>query len=140
VPRLTLVGLRTAGYRVTAVVALLAGACAKDSTGPSMVPTATLVGTWDLVGFSDMGVAAVATGTWVFRPDGTFSVTGTITFPGEPTEALVVDGSYVQNDDRVALTIAAQTGNWTLTANGNVLTLTENEPPPANTIGLRRRL
>lgn len=130
----TPIGLCTTSLRVAAVVALLAAACGKDSTAPST----SLVGTWDLIGFTDMGVAAVTSGTWVFRSDHTFSVNGTITFPGEPTDPLVVDGTYVQSGNRVALTIAAQTGNWTLTASGNEVTLTENEPAPANTITLRR--
>jgi hypothetical protein len=125
--------LRRTGLRVGAVVALLA-ACGKDSTAPS----ASLVGTWDLVGYTDMGVAAVTTGTWVFRADGTFSVNGTVTFPGEPADPLVVSGGYVHSGSRVTLTIAAQTGDWTLTGSGNDITLTENEPPPANTISLRR--
>jgi len=118
------------------VVALLAAACGKDSSGPST----SLVGTWDLVGFTDMGVNAVTTGTCIFRPDGTFSINGTVTFPGEPTDPLVMDGTYLQNGNSVALTIAAQTGNWTISASGAELALTEIEPPPANTITLRRRL
>lgn len=119
--------------RVAAVVLLLAAACGTDSTAPST----SLVGTWDFIGFTDMGVAATTSGTWVFRADSTLSVSGTITFPGEPTDSLVVNGTYVQNGNRVTLTIAAQTGDWTLTASGDVVTLTEIEPPPANTVTLR---
>jgi hypothetical protein len=85
-----------------------------------------------------MGVAAQTTGTWVFRIDRTFSATGTITFPGEPPDSLVVSGTYAQSRNRVVLTIGAQTGIWTLTASGNQITLTEQEPPPPNTITLRR--
>lgn len=125
---------RTAWVRVVATVALLASACGEDAAAPSP----SLVASWDLIGFTDMGVAAVTTGTWVFRANGTFSVNGTITFPGEPTDPLVVDGTYVQNGNTVALTIAAVTTSWTLTTSGNQVTLTENEPPPANTITLRR--
>lgn len=134
-PRLTPTGLPTTMLRVVAVVAFLAAACGKDGTTPST----SLVGTWDLIGFTDMGVSAVTTGTWVFRIDHTCSVNGTITFPGEPTDSLVADGTFVQSGNSVALTIAAQTGDWTLTTSGNEITLTENEPPPANTITLRRR-
>ena len=119
--------------RITAAVLLLAAACGKNSTEPST----SLVGTWDFIGFTDMGVAAVTTGTWVFRADSTLSVNGTITFPSEPTDSLVVDGTYAQSGNRVVLTIAAETGTWTLTASGNEVTLTQNEPPPANTITLR---
>jgi hypothetical protein len=73
------------------------------------------------------------------RPgDRTFSATGTITFPGEPPDSLVVSSTYAQSRNRVVLTIGAQTGTWTLTASGNEITLTEQEPPPPNTIRLRR--
>ena len=86
-----------------------------------------------------MGVDAVTTGTWVFRLDHTFDVDGTITFPGEPTDPIVVSGTYVQSGNSVALTIDAQTGSWAITASGDEVTLTAQEPPPANTITLRRR-
>lgn len=122
------------GVRVAIALAFVT-ACGKDPTAPGT----SLVGTWDLVGFSDAGVAAATTGTWVFRSDNTHSVNGTITFPGEPTETLVVDGTYAQNGTSVMLTMSGQTGSWTLVASGSNVTLTENEPPPANTIGLRRR-
>ena len=133
-PRLSSIGLHTPWLSVGLVATLLGAACAADSTAPST----SLVGTWDLVGFTDMGIAAATTGTSEFRADGTFEVNGTITFPGEPTESLVIDGSYVQSSSTVVLTIGAQVGNWTLTANGNEVTLTENEPPPANSFTLRR--
>ena len=115
--------------RVAALLVLLSAACGKDTTAPAT----SVVGTWHLVGFSDMGVAAVTTGTWVFRADRTFSVNGTTTFPGEPTDSLLMDGTYLQNGNSVALTIATQTSSWTLTVSGTEITLTENEPPPANT-------
>ena len=119
--------------RVAAVAALLA-ACGDDSTAP----VTSLVGTWNLVGFTDAGVAAVTTGTWVFRADGTCSVNGTVTFPGEPTDPLIADGTFVQSGNSVTLTIAAQMGTWTLTASGSQVVLTASGPPPANTITLRR--
>lgn len=125
---------RTSRLRVAALVALLAAACGKDNTAPSP----SLVGTWDLIGFTDMGVAAVTTGTWVFRTDSTFSVIGSTTFPGEPTDSLVLDGTYVQSGNNVVLTIGVETGSWTITASGDQVTLTEVEPPPANTITLKR--
>jgi hypothetical protein len=113
---------------------VLGTACGDDTTSPSP----SLIGTWDLIGFTDMGISAVTTGTAEFRADGTLCINGTITFPGEPTESLVVAGSYVQSGTTVVLTMGAQTGNWTLTSSGNEVTLTENELPPANTISLRR--
>jgi hypothetical protein len=126
--------LRAAIIHVVVAGSLLA-ACGSENTGPST----SLVGTWDLVGFTDMGIAAATTGTWTFRSDGTLSVNGTITFPGEPTEPLVAEGSYIQRGESVTLTIGTQTGDWTLTKSGTELTLTEIEPPPANTIVLRER-
>jgi hypothetical protein len=131
-PRLIAVALHVTSLPVAAAVALMA-ACS-DGTAPH----ASLVGTWDLVGFTDMGIAAATTGTWVFRTEGTMRVNGTITFPGEPTEPLVAEGTYVQSGSRVALTIGAQTGNWTIAESANEVTLTEDESPPANTIRLRR--
>jgi len=130
----TAIALRAAGLAVAAAGTFLA-ACGSDSTAPGP----ELVGTWDLVGFTDAGVAAVTTGTWIFRSDGTMHVDGTITFPGEPTEPLVQDGVYVQTGQRVALTIGTESGDWGLVEDGNELTLTQDEPPPANTIVLRRQ-
>jgi hypothetical protein len=123
-----------AGVLSAFVAAALLTACGSDSTGPNT----SLVGTWDLIGFTDMGVAAVTTGEWTFRADGSMSVEGTVTFPGEPTDSLVADGTWAQSGVSVTLTISGQTGTWTLTESGNEITLTENEPPPANTIRLRR--
>jgi hypothetical protein len=130
----TSIALRAAGLAV-AVAGVLLAACGSDSTAPGP----ELVGTWDLVGFTDMGVAAVTTGTWIFRSDGTMRVDGTVTFPGEPTEPLVLDGGYIQTGQSVTLTIGAESAVWVLLEGGNELTLTEDEPPPANTIVLRRR-
>lgn len=121
--------------RTAALVALLAGACGTDSTAPGT----SLVGTWDLVGFTDAGVAALTTGTWIFSGDRTFRVRGTITFSGEPTDSLVVDGTYFQSGARVMLASAGQSSTWTLAASGEERTLTQQAPLPANTITLRRR-
>jgi hypothetical protein len=130
----TLIPLRTPGLAVAAAGIVLA-ACSSDTTAPGP----ELIGTWDLVSFSDMGVAAVTTGTWIFRSDGTMHVEGTVTFPDEPTEPLVLDGGYVQAGQRVTLTIGAENSVWGLVEAGNTLTLTEDEPPPANIIVLRRQ-
>ncbi len=95
--------------------------------------------TLDLIGFTDAGVAAATTGTAVFRADGTFSIDGTGTFPGEPTEAIAADGTFQQSGNSVELTIGADAGPWTLEFSDSEVVLTEVEPPPANTITLRRR-
>ena len=129
----TSIALRVAGLVVAAAGTML-GACS-DSTAPGP----ELVGTWDLVGFTDAGVAAVTTGTWIFRSDGTLHVDGTVTFPDEPTEPLVLDGGYIQTGQRVTLTIGTESADWAMVENGNELTLTQDEPPPSNTVLLRRQ-
>ena len=129
----TSIALRVAGLAVAAAGTLL-GACS-DSTAPGP----ELVGTWDLVGFTDGGVAAVTTGTWIFRSDGTLHVDGTVMFPDEPTEPLVLDGGYIQTGQRVTLTIGTESADWAMVENGNELTLTQDEPPPSNTVLLRRQ-
>lgn len=123
--------------RLAAIAALIlsAAACKSDSAAPSI----SLIGAWDLIGFTDGGVAAATTGTWSFAADSSFSVSGTVTFPGEPTDSLVIAGTYVQYGNSVQLTIGAEAGAWTVTGNTGQIVLTEIEPPPANTISLRRR-
>ena len=115
------------------LVLALAG-CSNDETGPSV----SLVGIWDFVGFTDAGVAAVTTGTWTFETDSSVAVEGTVTFPGEPTDSLVVTGTYRQDGNTVHLIIGAGSGDWTITGNEDQIVLTEVEPPPSNTITLRR--
>ena len=100
----------------------------------------SLVGTWDVIGFTDEGAAAETTGTWIFLNDGTFSVAGTAKFPGEPTENINFEGTYLQSGNTVELTIDQDIGTWTLdfTDDQVVLTETEEQGIP-NTITLRRR-
>ena len=112
-----------------------AGVACGDETGPEI----SLVGSWDFIGFSDAGIEAVTTGTWTFEANNAFHVRGTITFPSEPTDSLVLSGSYSQQQSQVQLTIGADTGSWTITNDGDVVLLTEIEPAPANTITLRRQ-
>ncbi len=123
--------------------ALVSGGLAAcgDSTGAESM---SLVGTWDIIGFADDGVAAQITGTWVFRADGTFTIEGTVMPPDEPTEDISGSGTYEQNGTGVVFTFqtrtpGSSTSTWTLSMSGDVATLTQDEPPPANTITLRRR-
>ena len=120
---------------LTLALAVAGAACADDGTSPSV----SLAGAWDFVGFTDAGVAAVTTGTWTFAADSSVTVSGTVTFPGEPTDSLDVAGSYSQNGNTVQLIIGTGSGDWTITSNGDQIVLTEIEPPPANTVTLRRR-
>ena len=107
-----------------------------DSTDPGSL---SLVGTWDFIGFSDAGVEAETTGTWVFSADGVLTVEGTVTFPGESTDDVSGSATYEQTGTMVVLTFGSDTTTWTLSMSGNVATLTQDEPAPANTITLRRR-
>ena len=49
--------------------------------------------------------AGTTTGTFVFRADGTFSANGTVTYPGEATDNIDVDGTYQQTGSSLVLTI-----------------------------------
>ena len=120
-----------------ALIALVAFTCAgcDDGTGPQV----SLVGDWDFIGYTDAGTEAVATGTWTFEPTNSFSVRGTVTFPGEPTDSVVASGTYSQQGPHVQLTIGAVTGSWTIAGTTSQIVLTEIQPAPANTITLRRR-
>jgi hypothetical protein len=87
---------RRIGTLFAAMLVLVVSACGDDGTGPA----ASLVGTWNIVGFSDMGVNAATTGTWVFRADGTFAAKGTVAFPGAPGEAVILAGTYMGAGNR----------------------------------------
>ena len=99
----------------------------------------SLIGSWDLIGFSDGGVDAVTTGSAIFGEDGTFTIAGTITFPGEPTDNVSVTGTYEQTGDSVVLIIGQSPSTWALLFSDSDVVLTEVEPPPANTLTLRRQ-
>ena len=116
---------------------ILVLALAGCSNGTS--PSVSLVGVWDFVGFTDAGAAAVTTGTWSFATDSSVAVRGTVTFPSEPTDSLEVTGTYVQYGTTVHLIIGTGSGDWSITVDGDQVVLTEMEPPPANTVTLRRR-
>jgi len=98
-----------------------------------------LVGNWDLVSFSDGGVTGEAQGTAVFRGDGMFSIVGTVTFPGEPTDSVSVSGRYELGLRSVELITEEGRTSYSLEFHGDDVVMTESEPPPANMIKLRRR-
>lgn len=109
--------------------------CGKDDTTG---PQDSLAGTWDFIGFSDDGIEAETTGTWVFRLDGTFSANGTVTYPGEPTDDVDVDGSWEVSGNTVLLTIDQASSTWTTEFTGDVAVLTSTANP-GTTATLRRR-
>ena len=122
--------------RALQVILVFAGAaCSNDGTAPDV----SLVGAWDFVGFTDGGAAAVTTGTWTFGTDSSVNVSGTVTFPGEPTDSLEVTGTYIQNGNTVHLIFGTGSGDWSITGDADQVVLTEIEPPPPNTVTLRHR-
>jgi hypothetical protein len=118
-----------------ALAVWLSAACGSDPTG-GIAPS--LEGSWALIGFTDGGVAAGATGTMVFQSNGIYTMQGQITFPGEPPDAVDASGSYRQMGNAVELTAGSDASIWDLQFSGDRVTLTEREPPPANMITLRR--
>jgi hypothetical protein len=106
---------------------------------PSAPPGFSLVGTWDWIGFTDAGVTATVTGTMVFRANGTWTGEGTVTFPDEAPESLSATGTYQQTGDQVVLVLNGGSTTWNISGSQDTVVLTEVEPPPANTITLRRR-
>ena len=119
---------------VIPTVMLLAAACGDGATEPN---TSSLVGTWDWVGYSDEGEAAVTTGTVIFRADHTMGFNGTITWPGETTDPLVAEGSYSQTGSKVTMTFDGEISNWLITQQGEQVTLTNDGAGPPTTITLR---
>jgi hypothetical protein len=115
----------------------LSAACGDtDGTGPSQ----SLIGRWDFIGFSDNNVEATTTGTMEFRSNGTVSLVGTVTYPGEPLDSVVVHGTWQQTENTILLTFSPDPATaWTPAFTGDVLLLTAVEPPPQNTIRLRRQ-
>jgi hypothetical protein len=97
-----------------------------------------MVGTWDLIGYSDAGVEAQASGIWTFRADGTHSFEGIVTYPDEPPQNISGDGTFAQTGTTLVLVVGTESSTWTVEISGDLATLTQVELPPANTITLRR--
>lgn len=121
------------GWAVLLVGLFVLDGCGDDDPG------ATLLGTWDLIAYSEHGVAATVSGSAVFGGGGEFTITGEITYPGEPLDTLRVSGTWSMQGDRATLTTSEDTGEWVVTFTGEEATLTLAGPAPTNVIQLRRR-
>jgi hypothetical protein len=105
--------------------------------GPTQ-PAPTLLGAWDLVGYSDAGTPAMASGTADFQQDGTFVMNGTITFPGEPPGPIAISGTFELREDQVDLLTPSRRGTWTLRFIGDEVSLTLEGSVSPTAIMLRR--
>jgi hypothetical protein len=101
-------------------------------------PTPTIAGAWDIVGYMDQGISATTTGTADFRPDSTFAMAGTVTFPAEPVDTFDVAGTWVQTGAIVTLTTPDGSDGWQLAAQGSTVSLTLQGTTPPTRITLAR--
>jgi hypothetical protein len=120
------------------VRSLLAGLTIAWACDGSTDPAPSIAGTWQLVGYVDQGIGAVTTGTAQFATDSTFSIEGTVTFPGEPLDSLAVTGTWVQDGDRVTLTTVDGSSTWQVTDLAATVTLTLLGTSPPTRIILAR--
>ncbi len=123
-------------FLIVALALLVLASCGGD--GSILMPR-TLEGTWDLVGYSDHGVSGVTTGTCSFLDNGTFSIVGTVTFPGEPTDTVEMYGTYEVDANIVTLTTTERSGDWSMAFSGDKVVLTLLGSDPATTMTLKRR-
>jgi len=110
-------------------IALLAG-CGDDG------PARTLIGAWNLVGFTDHGVAGTASGSASFSEGGAFEFAGEVTFPGEPTDVIGLSGAWRQIGDRLTLTTLTDSEEWLVRFASDEATLTLVGDEPTNVITL----
>jgi len=122
---------------ISVFMLLLLASCSGDDP---IRPTPTLEGTWDLVGYTDHGVAGATTGSATFRGNGTFDILGTVTYPGEPVDSLDVSGTYQVVAKTVTLTTPDGTGTWALMFSGEQCDLTRIGSDPPTVIMLKRQL
>lgn len=108
------------------MVALTWAFAACRSTEPSLP---TIVGRWNIAGFSDSGTAGVTTGAMTFAAGGTWTALGTVTYPGEPLDSLEVSGTWAQSGLVLTLTAAGATpGTWDMVFTGDQLVLNGRAP------------
>lgn len=112
---------------------LLAGGLAcSDSTGPAP----SLIDTWALLRYVDHGITGVTSGTMAFRPDSTFEISASVTYPGEPTDSFDVSGTYRRGNGVVFLATASDSGTWDVQWTGSRYLLTLRGPLPTNQLVL----
>lgn len=120
------------GFLVAACAAGLVACSSTEPSGPS------IVGTWNLVSFSDSGTVGVTTGTMTFAAAGSWTVLGTVTYPGEPLDSLTGGGTWVQNGLVLTLGVSGGTSAiWDMAFSGNQVVLT-GRPPVFSVITLAR--
>jgi hypothetical protein len=126
---------------VLIVVLMLAlSACGSDDpVRPSQTQDHTLVGTWDLIGYSDHGVAGETTGSAIFGSDGTFVIDGTVTYPGETTDAIYASGTYQVMGSTLVLNVLDGTSSWDIEYFGDLAILIHVGSVPATTMTLKRQ-
>jgi hypothetical protein len=122
----------------TAFASLLLAAalgCSHDPTGPGL----SLVGTWQVVGFVSVGLAAEVDGTAVFTDYGLYTFDTQIRFPGEAGYHGVASGRWeLDAPDRV--TLRNSRGGiirYQLARDHDRLVLTSFDSPQPVTITLR---
>ena len=115
---------RMAGWGFAILFAVAVGACSDTETIGDR-----LLGTWTLASFEDRGTVGVTTGTWTFSDDGVFSALGTVTYPGEPTDSLRVEGTWREySQSAIELTVAGDVTVWSVTVAADTAVLAFTDP------------
>jgi hypothetical protein len=106
----------------TAPLALLAAlALASCDEGESAVQS--LEGTWNVVGYAESGIEAVASGTALFGADRTVSLVYDVTFPGQGTVSVFSSGTWTQSGSTVSMVLDGAASSWTVSFSGNFAVL-----------------
>jgi hypothetical protein len=127
-------------------LAALAFACSVGAgavaCGDAAEPQATLVGSWELIAFTDDGVRGAGSGTVTFNADGTWTTAATVTYPGEPPDSIVAGGTWTASATQAVLTTGDASGTWALAWSNayNNVTLTLQPPDLPNVMELGRLL
>lgn len=126
----------TAVFRTTPGALLFAaslGVSACDRESPTEPINTSLVGVWNLVGFTSDGESAVSEGTWVFFEDGFMAMDLQFQFPNQKTSLFAGTGHFEQAGDRATLEIRGRPSTWRLEFTADTVHLRQTSPAPANT-------